>query len=181
MKKNLSKKDPIANYAVCVYCGSGLGAAPAYGQAAKAFGAELAKERVTLVYGGGGRGLMGELARATLASGGRVVGIIPEFLTETEHVLTGVNELIVTQNMHERKMSMFEKSDGFVALPGGIGTLEELVEVSTWKQLGQHQKPIILANINHYWDPFLDLISHMRKELFIRQGLEISYDVVNKV
>jgi uncharacterized protein (TIGR00730 family) len=123
---------------------------------------------------------MGEAARATLAAGGRVTGIIPQFLVQREQMLTNVNELIVTQNMHERKMSMFEHSSGFVALPGGIGTLEELVEISTWAQLDQHDKPIIICNIENYWAPLFALLDHMREERFIRSGLEVRYAVVDR-
>lgn len=165
---------------ICVYCGSGPGKHPAFLQTAHAFGRILAQSRIGLVYGGGSLGLMGEVARATLAAGGRVIGIIPEFLVQREQMLTDVQEVVVTQNMHERKMSMFEKSDGFVALPGGIGTLEELVEVSTWAQLNQHRKPIIIANIENYWEPLLALVRHMRSEKFIRPGLEVKYEVVSQ-
>lgn len=164
---------------VCVYCGSGKGNNPAYARAARTFGAALAKSGSGLVYGGGGLGLMGEVARATLAAGGRVTGIIPEFLTAREHMLKDVNELILTSDMHERKKLMYEKSDAFVALPGGIGTLEELVEQLTWSQLGRHRKPIVVANIHGFWDPFLTLLAHMRSEAFIRPDLEVSFSVVD--
>ena len=168
------------NRNLCVYCGSGPGRNPAYIEAARVLGQSLAGHGIGLVYGGGSLGLMGEVARATLAAGGRVIGIIPEFLVQREQMLTDVQEVVVTQNMHERKMSMFEKSDGFVALPGGIGTLEELVEVSTWAQLNQHRKPIIIANIENYWEPLLALVRHMRSEKFIRPGLEVKYVVVSQ-
>jgi hypothetical protein len=138
----------------------------------------MAQAGVGLVYGGGSNGLMGEVARAVLASGGHVVGIIPEFLVLKERMMTDVNELIVTSNMHERKMTMFERADGFVALPGGMGTLEELVEMITWAQLDRHAKPIIVCNIDGYWDPLLTLFEHMRAEKFIREGLEFKLDVV---
>src|SRR5688500_19403511 len=133
------------SFNLCVYCGSGPGLDPAFAEAARTLGRSLAEADIGLVYGGGSLGLMGELAKATLAAGGRVTGIIPDFLVQRERMLTDVNELVVTANMHERKMAMFERSDGFVALPGGMGTLEELVEISTWAQLGRHNKPIILA------------------------------------
>ncbi len=165
---------------LCVYCGSGPGRNPAYLEAARTLGAAMAKSNIGLVYGGGSLGLMGETARAVLAAGGHVTGIIPEFLGKRERMLTDVQDLIVTGDMHERKMAMFEKSDGFVALPGGIGTLEELVEVSTWAQLDQHKKPIILANIANYWQPLSDLLGHMREEAFIREGLEIHYEIVTQ-
>jgi uncharacterized protein (TIGR00730 family) len=163
---------------LCVYCGSGPGRNPAYAAAARRLGQALGEGGVGLVYGGGSLGLMGEVARAALAAGGHVTGIIPEFLVNKERMLTDVNELIVTANMHERKMTMFERSDGFVALPGGIGTLEELVEISTWAQLDQHAKPIIICNIDDYWSPLITLIAHMREEKFIREGLELKLDVV---
>jgi uncharacterized protein (TIGR00730 family) len=165
---------------LCVYCGSGPGLNSAFAAAARTLGGCLARDGIGLVYGGGSLGLMGELARSTLAAGGRVIGIIPEFLVQRERMLTEVNEFVVTTNMHERKMAMFERADGFVALPGGIGTLEELVEVSTWAQLGQHNKPIIIVNIENYWAPLLELLAHMRAQQFIRPGLEVHYDVVVK-
>jgi uncharacterized protein (TIGR00730 family) len=164
--------------AVCVYCGSGPGIDGVYAEAARKLGNALAKSNVRLIYGGGGLGLMGEVARATIAGGGKVTGIIPEFLSEREHMLRDVQELIVTGDMHERKRLMFERSDAFIALPGGIGTLEELVEQLTWSQLGQHQKPIIVANINGFWNPFLELLRHMRSQAFIRDGLDVSFSVV---
>jgi uncharacterized protein (TIGR00730 family) len=138
----------------------------------------MANLGIGLVYGGGSLGLMGEVARSVISGGGHVVGIIPEFLVNKERMLTEVNELIVTASMHERKMTMFERSDGFVALPGGLGTLEELVEISTWAQLDRHAKPIIICNIDDYWAPLLTLIDHMRAEKFIREGLELKFDVV---
>ena len=133
-----------------------------------------------LGYGGGGLGLMGEVARATLQAGGEVTGIIPTFLVEREHMLREVTDLLVTADMHERKKLMFDHSDAFVALPGGIGTLEELVEQLTWSQLGQHTKPIVVANIANFWTPFLALLEHMRNEAFIRRGLEVRFGVVTE-
>lgn len=164
---------------VCVYCGSGHGANPAYAESARILGQTLAKSGLGLVYGGGSLGLMGEVARATLEAGGHVTGIIPAFLTEREHMLKDVNDLIVTRDMHERKQLMFDNASAFVALPGGIGTLEELVEQLTWSQLGRHTKPIVVANIANFWTPFLSLLSHMRGETFIRPGLEVGFTVVN--
>lgn len=148
--------------------------------AARTLGRDLARAGIGLVYGGGSLGLMGEVARSVLDGGGHVTGIIPDFLVQREKMLTNVQELIVTQNMHERKMAMFEQSSGFVALPGGIGTLEELVEVSTWAQLDQHNKPIIIADIAGYWKPLLELFSHMRAEQFIRAGLDVRHKVVDR-
>jgi uncharacterized protein (TIGR00730 family) len=163
---------------ICVYCGSGKGTNPCYAEAARVLGTSLATAGIGLVYGGGGLGLMGETARASLKAGGRVTGIIPMFLSEKEQMLQDVNELIVVDDMHERKMAMFQRSDAFVALPGGIGTLEELVEQLTWSQLGQHGKPVVIANIAGFWDPFLSLLEHMREQQFIRTGLEVGYHVV---
>jgi uncharacterized protein (TIGR00730 family) len=163
---------------LCVYCGSGPGKNPVYMAAAKSLGSAIVEAGIGLVYGGGSLGLMGEVAKTVLDAGGHVTGIIPEFLGTKERMLTGVNELIVTKSMHERKMTMFEHSTGFVALPGGIGTLEELTEISTWAQLDQHAKPIILCNIENYWEPYLTLLKHMRAERFIREGMEFKMDVV---
>ncbi|KAB2847866.1 MAG: TIGR00730 family Rossman fold protein [Hyphomicrobiaceae bacterium] len=165
---------------VCVYCGSGQGRNPKYKHAARALGRALAGSGIGLVYGGGGLGLMGETAKSVLAAGGNVTGIIPHFLSEREHMLQEVDEIIVTADMHERKRLMFERSDAFVALPGGIGTLEELVEQLTWAQLGRHSKPIILANIDNFWGPLLGLLAHMKSEEFIREGLEVRFLVVDR-
>jgi uncharacterized protein (TIGR00730 family) len=153
--------------ALCVYCGSSPGTDPAFVEAARSFGKILADDGVRLVYGGGSLGLMGALADAVLENGGAVTGVIPEFLTVKERPQRRASDLIVTSDMHERKRIMFERADGFVALPGGIGTLEELVEQLTWAQLGRHKKPILLANIKGYWDPLLTLIDHMRTQEFL--------------
>jgi len=157
---------------ICVYCGSGPGTDPDFIKAAHAFGAILAANDIGLVYGGGSVGLMGAVAASTMAGGGRVTGIIPEFLTDRERPYS-VQELIVTRDMHERKRLMFERSDAFVALPGGVGTLEELVEQLTWAQLGRHKKPILVANIGGFWDPLCALLDHMQKLAFIREGFSI--------
>jgi uncharacterized protein (TIGR00730 family) len=166
---------------VCVYCGSGPGSNPRFIEAAIALGKELAESGVGLVYGGGSTGLMGAVATATLDHGGTVTGIIPSFLTRQERMLEQVHELIVTDDMHERKRLMFERSDAFVALPGGIGTLEELVEQLTWAQLGRHQKPILIANIDGFWDPLLALLLHMRETTFIRPNLTVDLLTVDRV
>lgn len=164
---------------VCVYCGSGRGVNPAYSNAALTLGRTLGERGIRLIYGGGGLGLMGDVARATIAHGGAVTGIIPEFLLDKERALEAVDELIVTHDMHERKRLMFERSDAFIALPGGIGTLEELVEQLTWAQLGRHSKPIVVANIQNFWTPFLDLLAHMKTDAFIRAGLDVRFTVVD--
>jgi hypothetical protein len=158
---------------VCVYCGSGPGANPRFVEAANALGKVLAENGIRLVYGGGSIGLMGAVATSVLDHGGAVTGIIPDFLTSRENALTRVQELIVTPDMHERKRLMFERSDAFVALPGGIGTLEELVEQLTWQQLGRHTKPVLLANIDGFWEPLLALLAHMRATEFIRPTLAV--------
>lgn len=166
---------------LCVYCGSSSGHNPAYSAAAQALGSAMAEAGIGLVYGGGSLGLMGETARAVINAGGHVTGIIPEFLVSRERMQDGVHELIVTRTMHERKMAMFERSTGFVALPGGIGTLEELAEILTWSQLKQHARPVILCNIDGFWDGLLGLIEHMKAEGFIRTGFELTLDVADSV
>ena len=158
---------------VCVYCGSGPGTNPRFMESAKALGKALADGGIRLVYGGGSVGMMGAVATSVLDHGGMVTGIIPGFLTAKENALKRVQEMIVTPDMHERKRLMFEHSDAFVALPGGIGTLEELVEQLTWQQLGRHSKPVLLANIDGFWEPLLALIAHMRATQFIRPTLSI--------
>src|ERR1700723_1451778 len=158
---------------VCVYCGSGPGTNPRFMESAKALGKALAESGIRLVYGGGSIGLMGAVATSVLDHGGTVTGIIPDFLTSRENALTRIQEMIVTPDMHERKRLMFERSDAFVALPGGSGTLEELVEQLTWQQLGRHSKPVLLANIDGFWEPLLALLTHMRATEFIRPTLSI--------
>jgi uncharacterized protein (TIGR00730 family) len=166
---------------ICVYCGSGPGTDPAFVAAAKAFGQILARNRVRLVYGGGSLGLMGAVATSVLDHGGEVTGVIPEFLTTRERKLTRAQEVIVTHDMHERKRIMFERADAFVALPGGIGTLEETIEQMTWAQLGRHRKPIALANIKGFWDPLCVLLEHMKELAFIRPDLTIHPIVAERV
>jgi uncharacterized protein (TIGR00730 family) len=158
---------------VCVYCGSGPGTDPRFVEGAKALGKILAENGIRLVYGGGSIGLMGAIATSVLDHGGTVTGIIPDFLTIRENALKRVQELIITPDMHERKRLMFEHSDAFVALPGGIGTLEELVEQLTWQQLGRHSKPVLLANIEGFWEPLFALLAHMRATQFIRASLAV--------
>lgn len=160
---------------VCVYCGSGFGKNPAFRDAAQQLGTALAQAGMSLVYGGGDVGLMGTVARAVLDGGGHVTGIIPDFLQARENMLEAVNETIVVPDMHTRKRLMFERSDAFVTLPGGIGTLEELVEQLTWAQLGRHKKPVVLVSVDDFWAPLLGLFDHMRDHGFIRDGLDLSY------
>jgi uncharacterized protein (TIGR00730 family) len=166
-------KDFALSLAICVYCGSGNGSDPRYAASAEALGQDIGKGGHSLVYGGGNSGLMGTVARATKAAGGHVTGIIPNFLMTKEKLNTGADEVILVDDMHQRKMQMFERSDAFVALPGGIGTLEELVEQMTWAQLGRHKKPIVMVDIGGFWRPMMDLLAHMRMEGFIRDGLEV--------
>jgi uncharacterized protein (TIGR00730 family) len=167
--------------ALCVYCGSSPGIDPAFVTAAQAFGKILAENAVRLVYGGGSVGLMGALAHAVLDHGGEVTGVIPEFLTKRERPRRLPQEIIVTTDMHERKRTMFDRAEGFVALPGGLGTLEELVEQLTWAQLGRHKKPILVANIGGYWDPLLRLIDHMRAVEFVAAALSVDFLVADRV
>ena len=174
------RKRPSRRPALCVYCGSNTGRDPAYVAAARALGRLMAAAGVGLVYGGGGLGLMGEIARTVLAHNGHVTGIIPEFLSKKERMLRDADELIVVKDMHERKQLMFDKSDAFVALPGGIGTLEELVEQLTWAQLGRHNKPIVLLNVEGFWAPFMSLLQHMSREQFIRPDMDVRFIAVAK-
>jgi uncharacterized protein (TIGR00730 family) len=166
---------------VCVYCGSSEGDDPIYAAAAQALGAALAQAKISLVFGGGSCGLMGVLARAVLEHGGRVIGIIPDFLDEREIALRGATELHIVADMHTRKRLMFEKADAFVALPGGIGTLEELTEQLTWIQLGRHSKPFVIADISGFWRPLLSLFAHMHNAGFIRAGYEVRYMVAERI
>ena len=162
---------------ICVFCGSANGRNPAYVTAAEQLGTDMANHGIRLVYGGGDVGLMGATARSVMAAGGRVTGIIPEFLVRKERMLDGLDELRVVPDMHTRKRMMFEAADAFVTLPGGIGTLEEVVEQLTWAQLGRHRKPIVLADIDGFWQPLVEVIRHMNREAFIREGFEVRYHV----
>jgi len=155
---------------ICVYCGSNDGRLPEYAASAERLGRDMAEAGVRLVYGGGSVGLMGIVARSVLAHGGQVTGIIPQFLKDREVMLKEVSELIVTADMHERKRIMFERSDAFVALPGGIGTLEEVVEIMTWAQLDQHEKPILIANINGFFDALIALFQRMTADGFLHKA-----------
>lgn len=150
-------------------------------EAAKEFGRILASANVGLVYGGGQMGLMGAVARSVIDHGGHVTGIIPEFLHSRERKFEDASELVIVPDMHTRKRIMFERADAFVALPGGIGTLEELVEQLTWVQLDRHDKPVVLADIGGFWRPLLDLMAHMRSNGFIRSDLEVRYLVAEKI
>ncbi|CCD39912.1 Lysine decarboxylase family [Candidatus Paraburkholderia kirkii UZHbot1] len=153
--------------AVCVYCGSATGARSVYSEAAKVFGRALVANNLSLVYGGGRVGLMGLIADEVLAAGGRAVGVIPELLLAKEVGHTDLTELIVVPDMHERKKQMADLSDAFVALPGGVGTFEEFFEVYTWAQLGYHQKPVGLLDVNGYYDRLMSMLRHTVDEGFM--------------
>jgi len=156
---------------ICVYCGSSPGSSPVYLEAGRTLGQAIAAAGLTLVYGGGLKGVMGAVANGAVEAGGHVTGIIPRFLIRKEAGdeagLDHLDEVILTEDMHERKHAMFERSDAFVALPGGIGTVEEIVEIMTWAQLGRHQKPMVFGNVAGFWNPMLALIDHMKAEGFI--------------
>jgi uncharacterized protein (TIGR00730 family) len=169
---------------ICVYCGSQAGNRPEFAEAARILGRDMATHNIELIYGGGGSGIMGEIARAVKSGGGRITGVIPEFLIPKERGNMGVSgdetgTVIVTRDMHERKTKMFELSGAFVALPGGIGTLEEVVEIMTWAQLGRHDRPIVFANVNGFWNPMLDLMAHMAESGFIHTSKLLKPLVVN--
>ncbi|HLP69526.1 MAG TPA: TIGR00730 family Rossman fold protein [Rhizobium sp.] len=169
---------------VCVYCGSQPGRDPDHIAAGRALGRSIAAHGLRLVYGGGTRGIMGAVASGVLSNGGQVTGIIPEFLVDmeaTRHSLGQLNELIVTGDMHARKHKMFERADAFITLPGGIGTLEEIVEIMTWAQLGRHEKPMVFANINGFWNPMLELLRHMREQGFIHTAERVQPLVIDNV
>lgn len=166
---------------ICVYCGSSAGNDPAFSAAAREFGRILAENGIGLVYGGGSCGLMGVLAQAVYDNGGEITGVIPDFLKQRELLFAHAQEIIVTRDMHERKRIMFERADAFVALPGGIGTLEELVEQLTWTQLGHHAKPILLADINSYWQPLLAVFASMEAYRFVHSSTALKYYVCDAV
>jgi uncharacterized protein (TIGR00730 family) len=165
---------------LCCYCGSAAGTNPLYDVAARQFGEILARQGIGLVYGGGDRGLMGVIANAVRVNGGTVTGIIPDFLIDREGIAEDA-QTIVVPDMHTRKRLMFEQADAFVALPGGIGTLEELVEQLSWVQLGRHTKPVVIADIGGFWRPLLALFEHMRAHGFIRDAFEVHYLVAEKI
>jgi len=176
--KTVSQKELTS---VCVYCGSSFGSDASHEAAATRLGQLIAESGLRLVYGGGSVGLMGTVANAALEAGGKVTGIIPRFLEKREVMLKSLEDLVITDDMHERKHLMFQRSDAFIALPGGIGTLEEAVEMMTWAQLGQHRKPVALANINGFWSPLLELLDHMRAQGYIRPDTEVPYLVARNV
>ena len=155
---------------VCLYCGSRNGQKPTFVEQANTLGSELARHQMRLVYGAGDVGLMGEAARAAQAAGGKVTGVIPQHLVDMEVGKSDLDDYVVTQNMHQRKMLMFERSDAVIALPGGPGTLDELIEVLTWRQLGLHTKPVAVINVEGYWDPLKALLQHTISHGFADQS-----------
>lgn len=166
---------------VCVYCGARPGMDPLFATAAEALGITLARAGIGLVYGGGSVGLMGILARSVLEHGGRVTGVIPGHLDSAEITHSGLTELHVVASMHDRKRMMFDLSDAFLSLPGSIGTLDETIEVITWRQLRLHDKPIILADLGGYWQPFLALIDHMIGAGFTDSNTRSLFGVVDRL
>ena len=156
--------------AVCVYCGSASGIHPAYAEGARQLAATLVSQQLSLVYGGGNVGLMGIIADEVMRLGGHVTGVIPQALMDKEVGHSNLSQLHIVRNMHERKALMAELSDAFIAMPGGIGTLEELFEIFTWSQLGFHDKPLGLLNINRFYDTLLDFLQHTNQQGFLRDG-----------
>ncbi len=154
---------------VCVYCGSSTTSDPSYDAPTELLGQSLAKAGITLIYGGGNPGLMGKVANSCMEAGGKVIGIIPDAILKLEARHDNVTELHVVPNMHVRKQMMAEKSDAFIVMPGGLGTLDETFEILTWKYLGIHNKPVIIANIDGYWNPMLELIRNMADKRFVRE------------
>jgi len=166
---------------VCVYCGASNDVDNVYKKAAESLGQLLAEHGKCLVYGGGHVGLMGIIADAALEAGGDVVGIIPEHIQDQEEKHSRLTELHVVKTMHERKQMMAEKSDAFVILPGGLGTLDETFEILTWKYLGLHSKPIVLLNIDDYWTPLVDMVNHMVKSGFSKKHHRDLFQVIEHV
>jgi len=166
---------------VCVYCGSSSRVADVHKDAAHALGDGLARRDIQLVYGGGRVGLMGIMADAALAAGGSVVGIIPEHIQSAEVEHTGLTELVVVDSMHTRKRLMVDRSDAFVVLPGGFGTMDEAFEVLTWKQLRLHDKPIVIVDVDGYWRPLLGLVDHMVAQGFAQASHRALFSVVDEV
>ncbi|MGL4404658.1 MAG: TIGR00730 family Rossman fold protein [Notoacmeibacter sp.] len=161
---------------VCVYCGSSTGTDTAYVEAGRILGAALAANNLRLVYGGGTKGIMGAVAEGAAAGGGKILGIIPKFLLNKEAPDThrvAKTEIVVTETMHQRKHLMFEQSDAFVALPGGIGTVEEIIEMMTWGQLGHHSKPLVFANVLGFWDPMRVMLEHIKGQGFLHSAQNI--------
>lgn len=166
---------------LCVYCGSGSGHNPHFASAARELGRDMAERKVKLIYGGARIGLMGAVADACLSHGGEVTGIIPSHLDEIEVGHRGLTELKVVESMHIRKKLMFDLSDGFVILPGGLGTLDEFFEILTWRQLQLHDKPVVLLNLDGYWDPLLSMMDHIVETGFARAEARQHFSVIHQV
>lgn len=166
---------------LCVFCGSKTGVAPEYRQAAEDLGRIMASRGIRLVYGGGRIGLMGVVAGTMLAQGGKVTGVIPQFLKDMEVENRDVSELVVTNSMHERKQRMFALSDAFVCLPGGLGTVDETIEIVTWKQLRLHDKPIVILNVNGYWNDLIELVEAAIRGGFAHPAVSELFSVVTRV
>jgi uncharacterized protein (TIGR00730 family) len=171
----------MASYAVTVFCGSSPGVDPAYAAAAAGFGDGLAKAGMNLVFGGGNVGLMGVVAGAALGAGAHVTGIIPDFLRQREVEFPGLSELIVTDSMHTRKRRLFALADAFVVLPGGLGTYDETIEILTWKQLGQHAKPILLVDVLGWAGPFVAMVARTIETGFAKPEVRGLFEVVPDV
>lgn len=167
--------------AICVYCGSSPGSEPAYTDAAREVGALLAREGIELVYGGGSVGLMGVVADAALAGGGTVVGCIPRRLFRAEVAHPALTELVEVTSMHERKMAMFERADAFLALPGGLGTLEELTETATWAQIGLHSKPMATLDVDGFWSPFHAMLDEFVDKGFLKRSPIVNVATVEEI
>jgi uncharacterized protein (TIGR00730 family) len=174
------KKSPHLR-SLCVFCGSSFGDDPKWRQAARQLGSGLAAAGVTLIYGGSHSGLMGQVAETALTGGGRVEGIIPRHLLPNEDPFAEITELTVVEDMHTRKKLMFDKADAFCVLPGGLGTLDETFEILTWKQLGLHDKPVLLVNLDGYWQPWLALLDNIVTQGFARPSIHDFYQVVDGV
>ena len=166
---------------LCVFCGSSFGHDKKWQEAARRLGSGLAAAGITLVYGGSRSGLMGQVAEAALEAGGRVEGVIPRFFLPNEDPLDEVSELTVVEDMHTRKKLMFDKSDAFCVLPGGLGTLDETFEILTWKQIKLHDKPVLMLNLDGYWTPWLDLVDKIVAEGFAKPGVTGFYEVIDTV
>ena len=165
---------------VALFCGSSAGLEPEWAASAAAFGRMLVEARIRLVYGGGALGLMGACARAVIGGGGKVLGVIPEFLRLPE-VAYEAAELVIVGSMHERKAIMFQEADGFVVMPGGVGTLEEAIEILSWVRLGLHAKPVVFLNQRGYWTPLFDLIDHSMRQGFTPEQFRTAFTEVRRV
>jgi hypothetical protein len=177
----MTREQPVSRQAICVFCGSSHGADPVFTQTAQQFGTALAREGFDLVFGGGGVGLMGEVALSVSRGGGKVLGIIPGFLRHLEPPLEVSSQIVITESMNDRKARMFAASDGFAILPGGIGTLDEFAEVLTGAQLRQHAKPIVVVNTKNYFAPLRALLDHFVANGFAGAGINSLYQMVPTV